>query len=62
MSAEPCQRSSRNAIHTSFQTPWHYRRKPCVLRPPAESAERLAGLQCRTPRKESALNEATRRH
>jgi hypothetical protein len=24
--------------------------------------ERLAGSQCRTPRKESALNEATRRH
>jgi hypothetical protein len=22
--------------------PWHYRRKVCVLRPPSESADRLA--------------------
>jgi Bacterial capsule synthesis protein PGA_cap len=36
-------RQLRKLYTRQLQPPWHYHRKPCVLRPPAESAEPCAG-------------------
>src|SRR4029453_16683045 len=44
-SAKSRRHSSGDRHTRQLQPPWHYRRKPYVLRPPAESAGRLLRLK-----------------